>query len=386
MDVTKASDQDPDADKLSPTSRKMLALRDVVLLQWEQKLRAAIEQARNISHPVLIDTIPLFYENIAKALTPACGRRNGVQSTSIAHEHGGERARLTGYDPLAVIIEFRIFRETVFDVLHRGGVSLDHREAAIINSSIDTALTEAINTFSMVRAALREQFSAALTHDLRNPLHSARVTSELMLRLDDPEKMKALAARVIVNLQRMDGMIQALLDSMLFESGERLQLKLRHFDLLETVNEVVEECTIRHGPRFEVLGKTVTGWWDRDAIKRALENVLGNAVKYGQPHTPVRIKLDAVEGRMLISVHNEGDPIPLEEQESIFQVFRRAVSAKDSEKRGWGIGLPYVRGVAESHGGSIVVDSAAERGTTFVIDIPIDARPFQNAPTLQPVR
>jgi signal transduction histidine kinase len=385
-DVTKASDQDQETDKLSPTSKKMLALRDVVLLQWEQKLRAAIEQAKNISHPILIDTIPLFYESIAKALTPAYGGRNGIDSTSIAHEHGGERARLTCYDPLAVIIEFQIFRETVFDVAHRGGVTLNHREIAIINSSIDVALSEAINTFSLVRAALREQFSAALTHDLRNPLHSAKVTSELILRLDDPIKMKELAAKVIGNLQRMDGMIQCLLDSMLFESGERLQLKLGHFDMLEAVNEVSEECAIKHGPRFDVQGKAVAGWWDRDAIKRALENVVGNAVKYSYPHTPVHIRLEEVEGRALISVHNQGDPIPPEEQEGIFQVFRRAASAKGGEKRGWGIGLPYVRGVAESHGGSIVVDSAAERGTTFVIDIPVDARPFQNTPTLQPVR
>ncbi|HWT71272.1 MAG TPA: HAMP domain-containing sensor histidine kinase [Oxalicibacterium sp.] len=384
--MSKVSDQASDAEKLSQTSRKMLELRDAVLLQCEHKLRERIEQARNVSHPILIDTIPLFYENIAKALTPECARRNGIESTSIAHEHGGERARLTTYDPLAIIIEFQVFRETIFDVLHQGGVALDHREIAIINNSIDTALTEAINTFSMVRAALREQFLAALTHDLRNPLHSARVTSEMILRLDDPCKMKALAARIIGNLQRMDGMIQSLLDSMLFESGERLQLKLRHFDLLETVNEVVEECAIRHGPRFEVRGGTVTGWWDREALKRALENVLGNAVKYGHPHTPVLIKLEEVEGRVLISVHNEGDPIPPEEQEGIFQVFRRTASAKGSENRGWGIGLPYVRGVTESHGGSIVVDSAAERGTTFVIDIPLDARPFRNAPTLQPVR
>lgn len=384
--MTKASDQSKDADQLSLNSRKMLTLRGDVLLQWEQKLRSAIAQTKGVSHPVLIDTIPLFYENIARAMTPEYGRSNGVESTSIAHEHGSERARLTGYDPLAVIIEFQLFRETVFEVLHHAEVTLDHHEVAVINSSIDMALTEAVSTFSLVRAALREQFSAALTHDLRNPLHSAKVTSELILRLDDPSRMKALTLKIIANLQRMDGMIQCLLDAMLFESGERLQLNLRHFDMQEVTDEVSEECAIKYGPRFHVQGKTVTGWWDREAIKRALENVLGNAVKYSYPGTPVLIKLDEVEGRLLISVHNEGDPIPPEEQEDIFQVFRRAASAKGSEERGWGIGLPYVRGVAESHGGSVVVESDAAHGTIFIIDIPIDARPFRNAPTLQPVR
>jgi len=85
---------------------------------------------------------------------------------------------------------------------------------------------------------------------------------------------------------------------------------------------------------------------------------------------------------MILTVHNEGEPIPADQFESIFQVFRRADAAKEGGKDGWGIGLPYVRSVAESHGGSVAVDSAVRRGTTFTIDIPVDSRPFQDAPTL----
>jgi signal transduction histidine kinase len=118
-------------------------------------------------------------------------------------------------------------------------------------------------------------------------------------------------------------------------------------------------------------------------MKRALENLVGNAVKYGAPDKQIRIKIDEMHERLLLSVHNEGNPIPPEELEDIFQFFQRSLTAKESKKQGWGIGLPYVREVAESHGGSIGVDSAAERGTTFLIDIPVDARPYQNAPTLE---
>jgi signal transduction histidine kinase len=85
---------------------------------------------------------------------------------------------------------------------------------------------------------------------------------------------------------------------------------------------------------------------------------------------------------MILTVHNEGEPIPPEQTAYIFEVFRRAASAKDGKKEGWGIGLPYVRSVAESHGGSVAVDSSVDRGTTFTIDIPIDSRPYQDAPTL----
>ena len=81
-------------------------------------------------------------------------------------------------------------------------------------------------------------------------------------------------------------------------------------------------------------------------------------------------------------LHNEGDPIPPQEQESIFKIYQRAETVRQGLKQGWGIGLPYVRAVAESHAGSVALDSSAERGTTFMVDIPVDVRPFLNAPTL----
>ncbi|WP_309895250.1 HAMP domain-containing sensor histidine kinase [Archangium sp.] len=85
----------------------------------------------------------------------------------------------------------------------------------------------------------------------------------------------------------------------------------------------------------------------------------------------------------MVLVHNHGSYIPPEEQETLFQVFRRSLQAERSNQRGWGLGLPLVRAVAEAHGGSIGVDSLPERGTTFTIDLPKDARPFQHCPTTE---
>lgn len=95
--------------------------------------------------------------------------------------------------------------------------------------------------------------------------------------------------------------------------------------------------------------------------------------------------VEEAHGRLLLSVHNIGAPIPADEMESVFQIFRRARAAKQGGTRG--IGLPYAPTAAESHGGSMAVDSTAARGTTFLIDIPIDipidARPFQDVPAFQ---
>jgi len=78
-----------------------------------------------------------------------------------------------------------------------------------------------------------------------------------------------------------------------------------------------------------------------------------------------------------VTVHNYGPVIPPEKRETLFRAFQRLSDAETSGKSGWGLGLAQVRAVAEAHGGSIGVDSLPDRGTTFTIDIPLDARPYQ---------
>jgi signal transduction histidine kinase len=79
-------------------------------------------------------------------------------------------------------------------------------------------------------------------------------------------------------------------------------------------------------------------------------------------------------------VHNHGPVIPSEKRETLFRAFQRLTEAEISGKSGWGLGLAQVRAVTEAHGGSIGLDSLPDRGTTFIIDIPLDARPYQDRP------
>ena len=229
---------------------------------------------------------------------------------------------------------------------------------------------------------LRERFIATLTHDLRNPLSNAYTAAQLIDRSSDLGQIKELAGMMTVALKRMDAMIQDLLDFAKFQAGERLQLRLEEFDMQLIAEEMCGQFTTMHGPRFELISSTVRGWWDREAIKRTLENLIGNALKYGAPDSSIKIGIEALHGRLMLTVHNQGEFIPKDQIESLFQVFQRAISAKEGNKEDWGSGLPYVRSVAESHGGSVAVDSTARHGTTFIIDIPVDARPYQDAPTL----
>lgn len=381
--MTLASDQNIDPDNFPPIYQRMLELREPILDEWEKRVRSSVKAASTLPHPVLIDTFPTLYDNLIEALVPDYPRTSAAAVTpSVAMEHGGERARLTDYEIRAVISDYQLLRATIFDVLKQRGVQVSDEDAQVISSTIDASIRESVTAFTLAQSALREQFVATLAHDLRNPLAAAITGTQLIPHVREFEKIDGIANKVFENLSRIDRMIQDLLDTVIFQRGERLDLRLANFDIAEVVREVCEQFTAIHGPRFEVIGISLKGWWGRDAMKRALENLISNAIKYGLPDAPVRISFQEYHGRMLLSVHNQGDPLPPDQVEALFQVFRRAKEAKAGNKQGWGIGLPYVRSVAESHGGSIDVDSAQERGTTFSLDIPVDSRPFQNAPTL----
>jgi signal transduction histidine kinase len=380
--MTLASDQEPDSSRLSDTAKRLEALRDDVFAAWEARVREQLLPAQALQHPLLIDTLPVFYDNILESISPDHPRRSAVDGSSVAGEHGGERARLTSYDHAALIEEYQLLRWAIFEVAHREGLVFDHRETHAIHTSLDLGIREAVQAFFLVHSGFREGFAAALTHDLRGPLAASITALELILLTDDLAKIKTVAARALANSERMGTMLDELLHTMAFHSGQKMRLALGEVDIMDVAMEVQAEASAASRARLRVTGHGVRGVWDRGALKRVLENLVANAVKYGSPATPITIKVDETHGRLVLTVHNEGEPIPAEEQECVFQMYERAQSAQQGKAQGWGIGLPYVRAVAESHAGSVGLDSSAELGTTFVIDIPLDSRLVANPPVL----
>jgi len=364
---------------LSPSSLAMLALRDQVIDAWRQAARESLCKAGELPDPILLNTLPTFYEHLARLLTQEYYQASGVDVAVIAQEHGGERARLSGYDTTTLIREYQLFRQVLFKMLHQCGVALTHEQREAIATSIDSAIRESVTAFALIQSALREQFIAALTHDLRTPLSTVSVAAQVIETKAPSEDIRRLAERIVVNAQRIEAMTRDLLDCMVFEGGQRLPLHLEEFDLALLAYEVAQQTMERSAVQVQVEFESAVGHWCPVSLQRALENLLGNAIKYRTPGTPVLVRVASTGERVQLSVHNEGEPIPAEELESIFQVYRRARGGRCT-KDGWGVGLPYARRVAESHGGSIIVTSSAALGTTFQIDIPMDARPFGSAP------
>lgn len=228
------------------------------------------------------------------------------------------------------------------------------------------------------RNQLRQLVTAALTHDLRSPLQAASLSAIVLQRLLSGPDAAAAIGRLQRNHRRLDRLLRSLLDNLALDSGQPLTFQPAPVALEAIVRDVIEENEAALRVRVDVQGEAA-GWWDPDALFRVIENLLLNAVKYGEPGTPIRLRIHPGSDRVAMTVTNQGHPIPGDEWESIFLPFSRSPSARSSHQLGWGVGLTYARAVALSHGGEVRVASSGPDGTTFEVSLPTDARPFMSA-------
>ncbi len=225
--------------------------------------------------------------------------------------------------------------------------------------------------------AMREQFVAALSHDLRNPIGVAKMSADELLSNDEtkPEDRKMLTTMIQQNMERADSMIADLLNVTTLNAGEMMQIRVAECDFEKLARSTVE--TLEKMNRREIALKITgnqKGFWDAQAMRRILENLIGNGIKYGASGKKINVDVITEKATLLIKVHNEGNPIPADMIEKIFEPFRRSDSAMKSKQKGWGIGLTLVRGLVRAHNGEVSVQSNAEHGTTFQVRVPLDSR------------
>ncbi len=226
---------------------------------------------------------------------------------------------------------------------------------------------------------LRETFVSVLAHDLRGPLAAAKMSSQALIR--HPERLETrrdLAVRIDRNIERADRMVRDLLDANRIRAGQQLPLRLDECDLAAVAGEVFEELVATFGERFVLkAGAAVIGCWSAEELKRALWNLATNAIKYGGADLPITIAVDRTPDGARLSVHNRGPSIAAADEAQLFRPYSRTHAAQAGGQKGWGLGLTLVQGCAQAHGGRVRVDSTEQAGTTFTIDLPRDARPFQ---------
>lgn len=212
----------------------------------------------------------------------------------------------------------------------------------------------------------RELFLHVLGHDLGSPLNGIVLHTQSLARQERSPEAARYIGRILAAADRMNRLIGDMTDFTQTRLTGTLPLKREKLDLADLVEQTMLENPASRGRevRMDRVGDT-TGEWDRGRLLRVVVNLVNNAFAYGDPATPVDLRIESEDGYVVLRVHNEGEPIPAALRPHLFEAFRRG-----SRSVGSGLGLYIVQQIAHAHGGHVEVDSAAGRGTTFSVRLP----------------
>jgi PAS domain S-box-containing protein len=224
---------------------------------------------------------------------------------------------------------------------------------------------------------MKDEFVALVSHELRTPLTSIRGYLELVL--DDAEDMPSEQRGFLQIVDRnADRLLHLVSDLLLVAQAEAGKLTFDWVDV--ELGPLVTQCVLAAQPAAEqggielVLesepGGPIVG--DPARIAQLLDNLVSNAIKFSPSGGRVAVRVERVAGSVVIEVEDSGIGISPEDQEQLFDRFFRTRQASDLAIPGTGLGLSIAKAIVVAHGGSIGVESAEGRGTTFRVELPAE--------------
>ena len=221
----------------------------------------------------------------------------------------------------------------------------------------------------------REEVLAIVSHDLRNPLNAVTLGTSLLqtsetLSEEDREQIDAIE----MSAQRMNRLIQDLLDVTRLEGGKRLPIEPESVDPADLIDEAKElfraqAAVASVAMLYEAPDSLPPVRADRHRVGQVLSNLIGNSMKFTPPGGTITVSAATEDDHVLFRVADTGPGIP---KENLSDIFGRYWQAKRTERMGAGLGLPIAKGIVEAHGGRIWVESDHGRGTQFYFTLPLD--------------
>jgi len=231
-------------------------------------------------------------------------------------------------------------------------------------------------TRELAVARLQSDFVSAVSHEFRTPLTSMRHLTELLDRgvVSEEDRRRQYYAALAHETTRLHRLVESLLNFGRMEAGA-LEYRFEPICLAELVEEVVadfgqELAATRHRIELSADHNLPRMRVDREALTRALWNLLDNAVKYSPGRPAIWVDLAREGKRVAIRVRDQGLGIPAAEQKGVFKKFVRGSAAQASNVKGTGVGLAMVQHTVRAHGGEVRVESRPGEGSTFTILLP----------------
>lgn len=238
--------------------------------------------------------------------------------------------------------------------------------APVVPETGPAAVRDATRSFNAMSRRLMSTLESqrammvAIAHDLRTPIATLRLRAEF---LEDQETK----TRFLGTLDEMQAMTEAVLEAarsaQTGEAARAVDVSALAESLVADLNEIGADVTFTGGTNVQCVCRT-------SEIRRALRNLIENAVRYGKRAT---VGVAAVGESVAITVDDEGPGIPEADLERVFEPFARLEDSRSKETGGYGLGLSIVRLIARSHGGDVKLENRPEGGLRATLTLPMNS-------------
>lgn len=220
----------------------------------------------------------------------------------------------------------------------------------------------------------RKEFVANVSHELKTPLASIRAAVETLLEgaLEDPNHNRRFLETIQEDTGRLSHLIEDLLDLARIESREipLQKQKILCKDIIEKILQSFQKSLQQKNISVEVQAGSECITADPEQLRRAVGNLIDNAVKYNKPNGKIWIRTKTVSKWLQVEVEDTGIGIPEQDLPRIFERFYRVDKARSRDLGGTGLGLSIVKHIAEAHGGKVEVTSQIGKGSCFTLALP----------------
>ena len=222
--------------------------------------------------------------------------------------------------------------------------------------------------------AVRRDFVANISHELKTPISALRTLSEAVTVASEDPQLNKFAVMMQSQVERLSTLVQEIIDLSRLQDADPL-LDAIHVDIDEAVNEAIDQCQVLAETRdIEIIrgplvGVHVVG--DRTHLIMAFHNLIENAINYSPDRTRVSVNTACSGNIVEVAVIDQGVGISDADQSRIFERFYRVDPARSRETGGTGLGLSIVKHVSTKHGGEVKVWSSPNVGSTFALRLPI---------------
>jgi signal transduction histidine kinase len=358
-----------------------------IINPWEKFARTLVPASDGMSPLDLRDHIAEILAFIADDIessqteseqaTKSHGKKSADSKESAAEAHASLR-QAGGFNMVQMVSEYRALRASVtklWGAQWSQPTDQDLCDLIRFNESIDEAISESVSLYSERLDSSRELFLGILGHDLRNPLGAMLMSAQLASKIGPlNEKQAMLVSQVISSGGRATEILDHLLDLTRARHGSGMHVIRQRMDMAFISRQMVDEMRAMHPGRnfsLEISGQT-EGEWDKPRIGQVFSNLLGNAVQYGFKDTPIGVTIKGDLENVILSVHNDGVPIPINALGEIFGPLIRgeADNSERTKPANLGLGLYITKEIVSAHNGTITVTSSEKDGTTFTVRFP----------------